>query len=99
MLTAEPLGIAAETAVEERVRQLIAETAGFRSDEGALLDAALDSLTLIAIVTRIEAAFAIELDGAEAVALLAARDARAIATLVARKVAAARAKFAESAGN
>jgi acyl carrier protein len=99
MLTGEPPAVAPATGVEERVRRLIAETAGFRFDEGALLDAALDSLTLLAVVTRIEAAFAIELDSDEIVALFAARDAGAIATLVARKVAAAKAKLDESAGN
>lgn len=78
---------------------LIAETTGFGVDDGALLGAALDSLTLIGIVTRIEAAFGIELDGAELVGLLGARDAHAIAALVARKVAAAQTKLDESAGN
>jgi hypothetical protein len=90
MLSADgrPLGDV-DGSVEERVRRLILETAGWVSGTGPLLGAPLDSLTLIAIVTRLEAAFAIELDSDEIVALLGAHDPREVAALVARKVAAA----------
>jgi acyl carrier protein len=66
---------------------------------GPLLGAPLDSLTLIAIVTRLEAAFAIELDSDEIVALLGARDVGELATLVARKVATQHTNLDESTGN
>jgi acyl carrier protein len=88
---------AADAVIEERVRGLIAEMAGFSSAAGSLQDASLDSLTLIAIVTRIEAAFAIEFDSDEVVALIKAHNPRAVAALVARKV--AQANLNEPAGN
>jgi hypothetical protein len=90
---------AAEASVEERVRRLVLETAGWVPTTGPLLGAPLDSLTLIAIVTRLEAAFAIELDSDEIVALLGARDVGELATLVARKVATQQANLDESTGN
>jgi acyl carrier protein len=89
----------ADGSVEERVRRLILETAGWVSATGPLLGAQLDSLTLIAIVTRLEAAFAIELDSDEIGALLGARDSSELAALVARKIATRQANFDESAGN
>lgn len=82
------------------MRRLVVETAGWVAATGPLLGAPLDSLTLIAIVTRLEAAFAIELDSDEIVAMLSARDCSELAALVARKVAAAQhANLDESAGN
>ena len=85
--------------VEERVRTLIAEMTGGSGGAGPLRDAALDSLTLIAIVTRIEAAFAISFDSDEVVVLLGAGDSNALARLVARKLAAKSANLDEPAGN
>lgn len=84
--------------VEEAVCSLIAEMTG-ESGSASLLAATLDSLTLIAIVTRIEAAFAIAFESDEVVALLGAQDASALARLVARKVAAKSANLDEPAGN
>lgn len=85
--------------IEEQVRKLIAETTGASCGGGALLDAALDSLTLIAIVTRIEAAFGVSFDSDEIVALLGAADPNAVAQLVARKVGARTENLDEPAGN
>jgi acyl carrier protein len=85
--------------VEEHVRKLIAETTGASCVAGPLFDAPLDSLTLIAIVTRIEAAFCVSFDSDEIVALLGAADASALARLVARKAAAKSANLDEPAGN
>ena len=90
---------ATEVSVEERVRRLILETAGWLDTTGPLLDAALDSLTLMSIVTRLEAAFAIELGSDEIVALLGAPDSSAVAALVARKVAQRSANLGELPGN
>ena len=90
-------GAAATAAVEGRVRRIIAETAGWGSTGGSLRDPSLDSLTLIAIVTRIEAVFAIAFNSDEIVALLGARDARELAVLVMRKV--AQTNLAEATGN
>jgi acyl carrier protein len=78
---------AAVAAIEERVRRLVIETAGGVATTGPLLGAPLDSLTVVAIVTRLEAAFAIELDSDEIAALLGARDWSDLAALVARKLA------------
>jgi acyl carrier protein len=85
--------------VEQRVRTLIAEMTGVSCAGGALRDAALDSLTLIAIVTRIEAAFAISFGSDEIVALLGAADPEALARLVARRLAAKSTNLGEPAGN
>jgi hypothetical protein len=89
----------ADASIEERVRRLVLETAGWVAAAGPLLGAPLDSLTLIGIVTRLEATFAIELDSDEIVALLGARDTSELAALVARKLAAQRANLDEPAGN
>jgi acyl carrier protein len=101
MLSADGRELASDdrASVEERVRRLVAETVGSTPSNGPLLDAQLDSLTLIAIVTRIEAAFAVELDSDELVALLGARDWSELAALVARKLAARHANLGESARN
>ena len=79
--------------IETRVLDLIAETCGLVRSELALttpLAEALDSLTLVAIVTRIEAAFDIVLGGEETSELLAARDVGELGRLVARKIELAR---------
>jgi acyl carrier protein len=89
----------ADASVEERVRRLVVETTGGVATTGPLLGAALDSLTLIAIVTRLEAAFAIELDSDEIVVLLGSRDWHDLAALVARKLAERHANLARSTGN
>lgn len=101
MLTSsdQELPSAATRAVEERVRRLVMETAGSTATTEPLLGAHLDSLTLIAIVTRIEAAFAVAFESDEIVGLLGARDSRELAKLVAHKVAERHANLHESTGN
>ncbi len=79
--------------IETRVLDLIAETCGLVRGELALttpLAEALDSLTLVAVVTRIEAAFDVVLGSEEAIELLAARDIRELGRLIARKLELAR---------
>ena len=93
----------ASTAVEARVLDIIAETSGW--DRGEIeraspqLDVPLDSLTSIAVITRIEAAFGIAIAGDDALALLAARDFGALSRLIARTVAEQRANAGEMTGN
>jgi acyl carrier protein len=99
MLSSNGRDLATDTTIEERVRRLILETAGWLETTGPLLGAALDSLTLIAIVTRLEAAFAIELDSDEIMALLGACDSGEVAAVVARKIAAQHANLDELPGN
>ena len=88
-----------DASVEERVRRLVIETAGLDGTTAPLLGAPLDSLTLLAIVTRLEAAFAITLESDEIATLLGARDSSELAALVARKVAERHANLDESTGN
>jgi acyl carrier protein len=79
--------------IEARVLELIAETCGLVRCELALttpLAEALDSLTLVAVVARLEAAFGIELGGEETIELLAARDVGELGRLLARKLELAR---------
>jgi hypothetical protein len=85
--------------VDARVREIIAETAGWVSPGGPPLDAPLDSLTLMAIVTHIEVAFAVSFDSGEVAALLGANDFGELAGLTARKVAERRANLDETPGN
>lgn len=85
--------------LEERVRTLIAEMTGMSCGAGPLRDAALDSLTLIAVVSKIEAVFAISFDSDEIVALLGAGDSNALARLLARKLAAKSTNLDQPAGN
>jgi hypothetical protein len=101
MLSADGRGLssAASESVEERLRRLVDETAGWSAPAGPLLGGPLDSLTLMAIVTRIEAAFDIAFESDEVVALLGARDSSGLATLVARKVAERNENLDESTGN
>jgi acyl carrier protein len=87
------------TSVESRVRDIIAETAGWTSAPAPLLDAPLDSLTLLAIVTRIEVAFAVAFESDEIVALLGANAFGELARLTARKVAEQSANLDEPPGN
>jgi acyl carrier protein len=105
MLTASHppvLSAAAAAAVEARVLDIVAETSGWDrvAVEAAsrLLDAPLDSLTSIAVITRIEAAFGVELAGDEALALLATRDFCGLARLVAGAMAQQPANLGEITG-
>lgn len=85
------------TDLEARLRKLMAETTGV--EEGAWLDGGLDSLTLLALVARIEAAFAVSFASDEILALLGAPDSGALARLVARKIGAHNENLDEPAGN
>lgn len=79
--------------IQIRVLDLIAETRGLARGELALttpLAEALDSLTLVAVIARIEAAFDIVLGGDETIELFAARDVGELARLVVRKIELAR---------
>jgi acyl carrier protein len=105
MLTASHppvLSAAAAAAVEARVLDIVAETSGWDrvAVEAAsrLLDAPLDSLTSIAVITRIEAAFGVELAGDEALALLATRDFCGLARRVAGAMAQQPANLGEITG-
>lgn len=80
---------AAGSDAEARVLDIVAEMTGIeRADvsRSSALAAALDSLTLAAVVARIEAAFGIVLSGEETLALLTARDLSELCRLVARKI-------------
>jgi acyl carrier protein len=80
MLTGEPMS------VEKRVLELVAETCGLECSElspASPLSEALDSLTLVAVVVRIEALFAVVLAGDE---LFSARDVGELVRLIARKI-------------
>ena len=71
---------------EARVLGLIAETCGLLSGElspSTRLAEALDSLTLVGVVTRVEAAFDIELSGDETIELFGACDVAELARLIA----------------
>jgi acyl carrier protein len=82
--------------IETRVLELIAETCGLECGElspATPLPEALDSLTLVAVVARVEAVFAVLLEGDETGELLAARDVGELGRLIARKVELARANL------
>jgi acyl carrier protein len=87
------------SAVGARVLNIVAESTGWgcgpRETASRLLDAPLDSLTSIAVITRIEAAFGVALAGDEALALLATRDFGGLGRLVARTIAAQPANLGE----
>jgi acyl carrier protein len=90
------------SSIEARVLDLICETCGLLAGElspATPLSEALDSLTLVAVVTRIETAFDIVLEGDETVELLGARDVAELAELIARRVKHARAKLVEDTRN
>ena len=87
----------ARAALAARVRDLVAELTG-AAPAASLRDAPLDSLTLFAIVTRIEAAFAVSFDGDEIVALLGARAPAELSALIEAKVA-EHANLDETTGN
>ena len=75
--------------VEARVLDIVAETSGLERAEispGMPVTAALDSLTLAAVVARTEAAFGIAYTSDETLELLAARDLRELCGLIAAKV-------------
>lgn len=97
-----PAPSAAVAAIESRVLDIVAETSGLGRDElapGTPLAAALDSLTLAAVVTRVEAAFALPPAGEETLELLAARDIGELCRLIARRVERSQANLGENAGN
>jgi acyl carrier protein len=104
VLTLNPLAHSSYDAssVEARVLDIIAEMSGLERvailAASRLLDSPLDSLTSIAVVTRIEVAFGIVADD-EVFALLAARDFGGLGRLVGRIVAEQRTKLGETAGN
>jgi acyl carrier protein len=88
--------------VETRVLGLIVETCGLLHGElspSTTLSEALDSLTLVAVITRIEAAFDIVLSSDEMSELLGARDVAELGRLIARKVEGSRAKLVEDTRN
>jgi len=84
--------------IEVRVRAIIAEMtgSGLCTPLGA---GTLDSLTVVAIVARIEAAFAVSFETDETIALLGAGTESELARLIARKVAAQSENLDETAGN
>ncbi len=88
--------------VEAAVLDVIAEMTGLERDDlqepSQALDAQVDSLTAIAIVTRIEAAFEIAVEDSAFELLVACRFAE-LARLVARSVVAQRAKLDETERN
>lgn len=90
------------SSIEARVLDIIAEMTGLERvavlAASRLLDSPLDSLTSIAVVTRIEAAFGIVAND-QVFALLAARDFGGLGRLVGRIVAEQRTKLGETAGN
>jgi acyl carrier protein len=93
---------AAPAAIETRVLDLIAETCGVLRSElspATPLSEALDSLSLVAVLTRIEAAFDIVLEGAETIELFGARDVAELGRLIARKVQESRANLVEEPRN
>jgi len=95
MLNGKPMS------VEKRVLELVAETCGLRCGElspATPLSEALDSLTLVAAVARIEAVFAVVLAGDET-ELFSARDVAELAALIARKIEHVRANLHEDTGN
>jgi acyl carrier protein len=82
MLSAHP------GSVEQRVLELVAETCGLKCSElspATPLTEALDSLTLVAVVARIEAVFDVVLAG-DATELFSARDVSELGKLLARKI-------------
>jgi acyl carrier protein len=88
--------------IEARVLELIAETCGLERAElsaATPLAEALDSLTFVAVVARIEAVFDVLLGGDDTSELLAARDVAELGRLLARKVELAHANLREKTGN
>jgi len=85
--------------IESRVRAIICETTGSPFAAPLVDTTALDSLTLVAIVARIEAVFAVSFDTDETIALLGARGSSELARLIARKIDAQRQNLDETAGN
>jgi acyl carrier protein len=97
-----PVSTVEAATVESRVLDIVAETGGFDREDVSLstpLAAALDSLTLAAAVTRVEASFGIVLTGDEIVALLGACDLGELCRLIAVRVARAHANLDENTGN
>jgi acyl carrier protein len=88
--------------IEARVLELIAETCGLERPELSAaipLAEALDSLTFVAVIARIEAVFDVLLGGDETSELLSARDVGELGRLLARKVDLAHANLRNKTGN
>jgi acyl carrier protein len=88
--------------VETRVLALIAETSGLLDSElspATPLSEALDSLTLVAVLARVEAAFDIVLESEETIELFAARDVAELGRLIAGKVQRSRANLRKDTRN
>jgi acyl carrier protein len=84
-----PLGIPREQVdrfVLEAVADAAAVDAASLRQSTPLLDAQMDSLTLVAIVTRAEAAYGAVFDANELAEILRARSVGELAAIVARKV-------------
>jgi acyl carrier protein len=77
-------------AVDRLVLETIAEAAAVETaslrQSTPLLETRMDSLTLVAIVTRIEATYSVAFDADELAAILHARSVGDIAAIVARKL-------------
>ena len=75
--------------VEGRVLDIVAETSGLPRNElvpSTPLAAALDSLTLAAVIARVEASFGVVLAGEATLELLGARDLRELCRAIARRL-------------
>ena len=87
MLT--PLGVAREQ-IDRFVLKAVADAAAvdvtLLRQSTPLLDAQMDSLTLVAIVARVEAAYGAAFDPDELAEILRARSVGELAVIVARKV-------------
>lgn len=88
--------------VEGRVLDIVAETSGLGRGEvssSTPLAAALDSLTLAAVVARVEASFGLVLGGEATLELLGARDLGELCRLIALRLERSRANLDEDTGN
>lgn len=100
--SANPAPNAQFAAIELRVLEIVAETSGLERDELAPstpLAAALDSLTLAAVVARVEAAFALPAADEDTLTLLSARDVGELCRLIARRVERSHENLDETTGN
>ena len=102
MLSKSEVARAEPRRIEARVLDLIAETCGLERAElsaATPVAEALDSLTFVAIVARIEAVFDVLLGGDETSELLSARDVGELGRLLARKIDLAHANLREKTRN
>jgi acyl carrier protein len=94
--------LSGDGALAARVLEIVAETTGVAREElcvGMPLAAALDSLTLAAVVARAEAALGFALERSDAVEVLAARDIGELCRLIAAAAARAHANLPEEPRN